>query len=280
MKTITDYSKSVSKIRSILKDYIVENNLKSLVIGVSGGIDSTLICALTYPVAKELGIQLIGRSITIETNKPDEIERAKKVGTYFNTDFKEVDLTLDYQILKRRVETEPILINRVETDKETKIRLGNVKARMRMVYVYDIAQKNKGLVLSTDNFTELMLGFWTLHGADYGMIQELWKTEVYEMTEWIAKNENISKQASDALISTLDAVATDGLGITGSDLDQILPDWKERHTTTRTGYNEVDIILDEYLQNGSHSDSPVVVRHLGTQWKRNWPINIKRDKIV
>ena len=96
MKTIKDYSSAVLNIRTNLKKYILDNKLKSLVVGVSGGIDSALVCAIAYPVVKELGIELIGRSISIETNKQDEIFRASNVGECFTTNFKEVDLSLDY----------------------------------------------------------------------------------------------------------------------------------------------------------------------------------------
>ena len=79
----------VKNIRQNLKDYIVKNNLKSLVCGVSGGIDSALCCALSRPVCDETGIKLIGRSLPILTNKPDEIARAKAIGENFCDDFLE-----------------------------------------------------------------------------------------------------------------------------------------------------------------------------------------------
>jgi NAD+ synthase len=283
MKNI-NYKNTISNIRKSLKNYLVENKLKSMVLGVSGGADSALVCALAYPVAKELGIELIGRSISIETNKEDEQERARNIGKYFCTNFDEIDLTDEFYSVKNYVSRDYTdqIVQIKETEREKKIRLGNVKARMRMIYIYDLAQKNKGFVLSTDNYTELMIGFWTIAGdiGDYGMIQELWKTEVYKMIEYIADNENITLEASNALKSMLDAVATDGLGITNSDLDQLLPDWKERHTTTRQGYGEVDAILENYLFNGVNKDTLVIKRHLATEFKRNNPLNLKRKDIV
>ena len=90
---INDYKPVVINIRKCIKQYILDNNIKSLVIGISGGIDSSLCAVLAHPVCLELGISLIGRSITIETNKPDEIKRAAAIGKYFSTNFKEVDLT-------------------------------------------------------------------------------------------------------------------------------------------------------------------------------------------
>jgi len=280
MKSI-NYQETIKSIRETLKHYLIKNNIKSMVLGVSGGADSALICALAYPVAKELDISLIGRSISIETNKADEQARARMIGKHFCTNFGEVDLTMEYRMLSQRYKNNDKDVI-TETEREQKIRLGNVKARMRMIHIYDLAQKNKGFVLSTDNYTELLVGFWTLHGdvGDYGMIQELWKTEVYNMIEYISDYEKITVEASEALRSMLDAVATDGLGITSSDLDQLLPDWKDRHTTTRQGYGEVDAILKNYLTNGVNKDHPVIKRHLATEFKRNNPLNLKRKDIV
>jgi len=279
-----NYKKTIENIRESLKKYLVENKLKSMVVGVSGGADSALVCALAYPVAKELDVQLIGRSISIETNKVDEQERARNIGKHFCTNFDEIDLTDEFYSVKNYVSRDYTdqIINIKETDREKKIRLGNVKARMRMIYLYDLAQKNKGLVLSTDNYTELMVGFWTIAGdiGDYGMIQKLWKTEVYNMIEWLAKNE-YKDNASIALIVMLDAVATDGLGITSSDLDQLLPDWKEKYTTTRQGYEEVDKILESWLEGKDEfRNNPVITRHIRTEFKRNIPINISRDTFI
>lgn len=282
MKSI-NYKSTLENIRQHLKNYIVDNNLKSLVLGVSGGADSALICAIAYPVARDLNIQLIGRSISIETNKEDEQSRARAIGKHFCTNFKEIDLTSEFLKIKDSVSDVDIVVNITETETEKKIRLGNIKARIRMIHLYDLAQKNKGLVLSTDNYTELLVGFWTLHGdvGDYGMIQELWKTEVYGMLEWIADNEKICMEACDALRSMLDAIATDGLGITSSDLDQLLPDWKERHSTTREGYKEVDDILENYLKyGGTDVSNAIILRHLRTEFKRSNPINLKRSDIV
>ena len=140
-----------------------------------------------------------------------------------------------------------------------------------MVYLYDLAAKNKGVVLSTDNYTELLLGFWTLHGdvGDLGMIQNLWKMEVYEMAQYIAEYEANEQQAQ-ALWACINATPTDGLGITSSDLEQL----------GANSYNEVDKILKSYLSgNKEYSNHPVIKRHLATHFKRNNPYNFPREII-
>jgi len=261
-----DFKKTIENIRRELKDYLQKYKLKALIIGESGGIDSAICTVLAAPVCKELGIELIGRSISIESNKPEEIERSENIGNLFCTDFKSVDLTQNYIVLRNDIEED------TEKDEfQSKLQRGNIKARIRMIYLYNLAQRNKGLVLSTDNYTEYLEGFWTLHGdvGDYGMIQELWKTEVYEISKWIVENELVSDIEKLALQACIDAVPTDGLGITNSDLDQL----------GVASYYEVDNILKDYLKTGKHTDNPVVKRHLGTEYKRRNPFNLSRDII-
>lgn len=266
----------VETIRKKLEDYVVSNRIKSLVLGVSGGIDSALVAALAEPVAKKLGIPLIGRSISIETNKPDEKQRADHVGNLFCTDFKSVDLTWSFQDLSEDFDKLEDFDEKAIKSKN--IRLGNIKARMRMIYLYNLAGATKGMVLSTDNLTEYNLGFWTLCGdvGDYAPIQQLWKTEVYNLTEWIANEELDNMQQ--VLMNCVEADATDGLGISNTDLDQLMPDFKG---TSREGYGIVDERLRDYMTFGTADlDDPVIARHTMTEFKRKWPIIIPRNELM
>lgn len=113
-------------------------------------------------------------------------------------------------------------------------------------WLYDIASRHKGLVMSTDNQTEYQLGFWTIHG-DFDPIQDLWKTEVYELAKWISNRyKNIEHHhtimtgagsKSDAIELSIALTPTDGLGISNSDLEQI----------GAKSYDEVDDILSRYI---------------------------------
>ena len=98
---ITDYKSTVANIRSELKTYLQSSGLKALVLGQSGGIDSALSTVLAAPVCKELGVELISRSITISTNKPDEISRAQHIGDYFSTDYAAINLSDSFEPIAR-----------------------------------------------------------------------------------------------------------------------------------------------------------------------------------
>jgi len=294
-----DYAKVIINIRQQLKDYIVKNNLKSLVIGISGGIDSCIVAALAKPVCDELNIHLIGLSLPTMTNTIEEIDRATRTCKAFCSKYKEIYLDDMFLHLGVSINLQPF--NRgyakdEDTNEENekrqmnwKIRNGNIKARLRMIYLYNLASMNEGLVLSTDNYSEYMLGFWTIHGdvGDYAPIQELWKSEVYDLAEWLVNNEfKDDKERKNLLIYTISSMATDGLGVhAGGDLGQILPDWiGNSRGSSRSGYNEIDRILQLYLTNkmilDDIVDNPIIERHEKSKFKRLLPISISRKSLL
>jgi NAD+ synthase len=288
-----NWEKPLKNMREQLSFYVKKNGLKSLVLGVSGGIDSALVAAIARPVCDDLGIKLIGRSLPNTTNKPDEISRADKIGEFchdFDTFFinSQVDMILGDSEIGYSVN---------EDERFNKIAEGNIKARVRMIHLYDLAYRNRGMVLSTDNYSEYMVGFWTTAGdiGDWGLIQNLWKTEVYDLSRWMCLND-LKSPKSEYLMSCIDAVPTDGLGISNSDLDQL----------GASTYEEVDKILKTWLVEDIDSfhwddalfypgsienyeefskyreslkDHPVVQRHIKSEFKRLVPINLSRSQI-
>ena len=256
--------------------------IKSLILGVSGGADSALVALAAKDVCHEMKvcnnreIKLIGRSLPIESNKEDEIKRATAIGKLTCDDFRTMDLLNVFYHICDGIE----LNNDKIYSRDDKIRFGNIKARIRMIQLYQLAHYNKGIVLSTDNLSEYMLGFWTIHGdvGDFGMIQNLWKTEVYGV---LKSYYNFSKKGSEkrAIIrSVIEAVPTDGLGITESDLEQF---------GDVESYEEMDLILEEY----SKGKFPDIVSRGGqipkcltmyenTHYKRNNPFNIPRVELM
>lgn len=221
-------------------NYITRNRLNAMVLGISGGIDSTVVAAICHEVSKQTGIPLIGRSLPIK-NKEDEFDVSKLVGEAFCNGFKVVNLTDGYlAVYNSIIGGEENLIScgdDAESKYQTPIANGNIQARLRMIYLYNLASIHKGLVMSTDNQTEYQLGFWTIHGdvGDFDPIQGLWKTEVYELAKWLIgyyygcgiKKEVDADGARkicdmcEAIKKSISLTPTDGLGISNSDLDQI-----------------------------------------------------------
>lgn len=257
-------------------------NIKSLVVGLSGGIDSTLTAVIAREICRQTGKhKLIGVSIPIESNKDSEIQSARFAGKAFCDEFvqvKSINVLFKLYALYTKLFHGPTFKKPAE-----KIRRGNIKARLRMIYLYDKAHRNEGVVLSTDNLSELNLGFWTLHGdvGDLGLIQSLWKTEVYGLANYIYNKDNNSTidgamwpmltHEKRALLKAIKAVPTDGLGVSTSDLDQLGVD----------SYREVDDVLIAYFNGDSTlKDHPIVQRHIKYAFKRDNPHNIPREAVL
>ena len=228
-------------------EYVTENNLKAMVLGISGGIDSTVVAAICHEVSKKTGIPLIGRSLPIK-NKSDEFATSVHVGETFCDEFEVYRLERSYRAALFDACADAGDVNMAnsyhldeleEMPSRTPIANGNLQARCRMMYLYDLASRHKGLVMSTDNQTEYQLGFWTIHGdvGDFDPIQDLWKTEVYGLANYLQDHykskalealRNDYKETCDnykamscAIYNSCKLVPTDGLGISNSDLDQI-----------------------------------------------------------
>lgn len=247
-------------------EYVTSNNLKAMVLGISGGIDSTVVAAICHEVNKKTDIPLIGRSLPIK-NKEDEFSVSELVGEAFCDEFKVFNLSNSYKASLFDLCADAGLIKDCkgydwywvsdleELTGRTPIANGNLQARCRMKHLYDIASIRKGLVMSTDNQTEYQLGFWTIHGdvGDFDPIQDLWKTEVYGLANYLRDRykskalealHNDYKETCDkyramsyAVYSSCKLIPTDGLGISNSDLEQI----------GAKSYDEVDDILSRYI---------------------------------
>ena len=255
-----EISHAIKVMRAKVAAYLLDNQLQSLVLGISGGVDSGFAAALLRPVCDYTNTRLIGRSITIETNKADEIERSIAVGSHFCHDFAHLDYTDLYLQYKKE-------LPEINDQMLSKLRMGNCKARLRMICLYDLAQLNHGIVISADNFTEYLTGFWTLHGdvGDYAPFLHLWKTEVYHAARFLCKQ--LTKQQSAVLSACIHAVPTDGLGVSNSDFEQLGVE----------SYEEADKILSAYLEGNLEFEShPLIKRFLTSEYKRKVPITINR----
>lgn len=308
-----DYEKVFETLVNETAEYLKRNNLKAMVLGISGGIDSTVVAAICHEVSKRTGIPLIGRSLPIK-NKDKEQIAAHKVGEAFCSNFKTVVLWNGYNCMlsdiaygEEGIEVDDMYFEKeIEVPNQTPIANGNIQARLRMIYLYNLASIHNGLVMSTDNQSEYQLGFWTIHGdvGDFNPLQDLWKTEVYKLANYIVsrltkEGVSLAKDTDDlvkisiianqkavqikAIKESMELVPTDGLGISNSDLDQI----------GAKSYNDVDRILKACLnpfnstallkslrsELGDEVVDNVIDRHKKSSFKRlKAPIYIPREK--
>lgn len=306
-------------------EYLVKNNLKAQILGISGGIDSTVVAAICHEVSKRTAIPLIGRSLPSKYNKEGETTTADLVGKAFCNDYKVHNINHTYHTYLSEIilsETGDVYydvdydgnITYVKDDFLSPIAKGNIQARLRMIYLYNLASIHGGLVMDTDNLTENNLGYFTIHGdvGDFNPIGGLWKTEVFGLAEWLllhysfqlphntyeATSEQLVKsgkifQQGRAIKESLKLKPTAGLGITNNDLeeigaesyeqvDAILKDilsWKCREDMF--AWKEREHPLEDYLKEYKVKDIPyeivvrVATRHFKSEFKRKQlPIKI------
>lgn len=283
-----DWNKFVKGSRNFLKNYIIDNKLESCVLGISGGIDSTISACIASPICKELGIPLIGRSLPTESNSPNENNIAELVGDAFCLDFKVISISSAFKAIHQLCyEGECKYYSRV-INNISNFQDGNIKARLRMIYLYNLANIHKGVVLDNDNFTEWNLGFWTLKGDEGDInlgLHYLWKTEIYELAEYLADevaDEDNSKYY--ALKKSIELIPTDGNGVSNSDCEQFgLDNYEQVDDVLKTMYystsnkEEYIRLIDSYNEQGVDK---VMLLHQNTAYKRKeLPIKPTKEEL-
>ncbi len=183
-----------------LEQYSRRHRINNCVIGMSGGVDS----ALTAALFKQAGWQVLGVTLPIHQN-PEETQRGIEACEKLGIEHINIELTDLYEeTLKQMSQSDTDLLA-----EPNRLRRGNLRVRLRMLTLYNHASRVGGLVASTDNFSELAAGFWTLHGdvGDLAPIQSLSKSwEVPRLAALMGVPE-----------STVFAKPTDGLGISDGD---------------------------------------------------------------
>ena len=210
-----DLSIHTETVRRILVDFIrtevTRAGFRRAVVGVSGGVDSALVCFLTV---EALGPEnVLALRMPYKTSSPESLAHAQLVIEKTGVQSRTVDIT-------------PMVdayLERYAQDAD-RVRRGNVMARMRMIVLYDHSAAFGGLVVGTGNKTEILLGYSTLYGdAAYALnpIGDLYKTQVWQLAEAVGVPDVIVKKApsADLWVGQTDE---DELGFSYRLADQIL----------------------------------------------------------
>jgi len=225
MNRITDYHELKTKIVSWIKNYTIKNDIESLVVGVSGGIDSAVVstlCAETGLKTYVLSMPLLSK---IDGDKLSDAHTKVLEEKYNNVTRIRVDLSGVYDKFIHSLNwwTESLDYTNNE------LANANTKSRLRMVTLYQIAGTVGGIVVGTGNKVEdYGIGFYTKYGdggVDIAPIADLYKTEVWELGKYLGVNQSI-----------IDAKPTDGLWDDGrTDEDQIGASYTELEQAMETG---------------------------------------------
>ena len=210
-----------------IKDYAKKNRIKTLVVGVSGGIDSAVVSTL----CARTGLPTIAVSMPIRQSKTTH-SLSLAHGAWLRENFENVrHLTVDLTPTFRQFER--------LFDGGSELGLANSRARLRMMCLYQTAQDAGGIVVGTGNRVEdFGVGFYTKYGdggVDISPIGDCFKTEVWAMGRELGVLQDI-----------IDAPPTDGLWADGrtdeSQLGMTYPELEEAMRLDDLGDDNIEIL--------------------------------------
>ncbi|MFC4150608.1 NAD+ synthase [Micromonospora mangrovi] len=155
-----------------LRDYVDKNRFPSVVLGLSGGIDSAVVAALAVDALgpdRVVGVSLPSQHSSAHS-RADAEELAKRTG-------------LDYRVEPIQPMVDAYLANISLSG----VAVENLQARVRGVILMALSNQEGHLVLTTGNKSELAVGYSTLYGdsvGGYNPVKDVWKTLIWRLAKW------------------------------------------------------------------------------------------------
>lgn len=177
------------KISTFVKDYVTKTGAKGIVVGLSGGVDSSTVAALS-------ALAIGGNNVTgiilpeRETRNTKDVADAELLASKFGITTETCDITPTLNAIYRSI---PIF------DSTERVCKGNIKARTRMIYVYYYANKRNLIVCGSSDKSETMMGYFTKWGdvaADISPVMDLYKTQVRRLAVHIGLPHRIASKPS------------------------------------------------------------------------------------
>jgi NAD+ synthase len=211
-----------------LRDYVEKNGFPGVIIGLSGGIDSALVAAISVDALgpKRVRGVLMPYRYTSEGSVRDAAALAKAQGLQFDT------VPIEAAVAGVTESLAPIMEGTSPDSTEE-----NIQARVRGIILMAISNKFGGMVVTTGNKSEMSVGYATLYGdmnGGYNPIKDLYKMEVYRLARW--RNANVPKGA----LGPAGVVIPDSI-ITKVPSAELRPDQTDQDTLPP--YEELDDIL-------------------------------------
>ena len=213
-----DYQFIIEKTSKFILNKTLESNSNGIVIGLSGGIDSSVCLALAAKTLSNhniLGLIMPMNGITPNDDEHDAIELANTYGI----ECKVIALNLIEDSYRTQIYQE-----RIKNVTESKIAHGNLLARIRMSILYYHANLLNRIVVGTGDKSEATLGYFTKYGdggVDIAPIADLYKTQIRILAKELKISEKIiNKKSGPRLWKNHDA--EDELKMTYEEIDPIL----------------------------------------------------------
>ena len=230
-----------------LRDYVAKNKFRSVVVGLSGGIDSALVAAIAVDA---LGAKCVnGVAMPSKYSSDHSVEDATAFATNTGIHF-------------RTVEIEPMVQSFMQSITLKGLAAENIQARVRGTTLMGISNQEGHLVLATGNKSELAVGYSTLYGdavGGFAPIKDIYKTDVWALARW--RNEQAVSRGETAPIPVR--------SIEKEPSAELRPDQKDSDSLPE--YEVLDQLLTRYVDGDEGSatliasgfDSALVMRVIG-----------------
>ena len=209
-----DYTETQKRICRFIKEYVENAGAKGIVVGLSGGIDSSTVAALSSLAIG--GKNVLGLMLPEEENfSQKDIDDAKSVAEKFKMETCVCDMT---EVMRSFYKGIPVF------DTSDKLCKGNLKARTRMIYLYYYANKLNRIVCGSSDKSETMMGYTTKWGdaaADIAPIMDQYKTQVRKLALNVGIPEELALKPSTPALWPRQMAETE-LGIKYETLDLVL----------------------------------------------------------
>jgi NAD+ synthase len=204
-----DFENIKQQMLKFLKEEVAKTNLKKVLVGISGGLDSAIVAVLCKEVFKE---NMHGLFMPSKYSSKSSVEDAKELCEKFDITYEEVDIT-------------PMIEGYFNNIKDkSPLRIGNFSARMRMSVLYDISARDNCLVVGTSNKSELLLGYGTIFGdiaCAINPLGEFYKSDEFAFAKYLGITDAIinKKPSADLWQGQSDE---DDLGYSYAIMDNVL----------------------------------------------------------
>lgn len=221
-----DPKEEIRRSLDFLKAYLVKHPfLKTLVLGISGGQDSTLCGKLCQMAIEELRAETGDQSYRFIAVRLPYGTQADEQDALAAIDFMQADQTMRVNIK----EASDAMVQAVEANGITisDFNKGNIKARQRMIAQYAIAGATSGAVVGTDHAAEAITGFYTKYGDGGADIMPLWRLDKRQgraMLEVLGAPAHLYQKTPTADLEEDRPALPDeiALGVTYTDIDDYL----------------------------------------------------------